>query len=61
MGIAIIQEDFQMEDVNLVTVSDAAEKTGYTGAFIRLIANQGRIKAKKFGYMWQIDLDDLIS
>ena len=37
-----------------ITTADAAELSGYHPEHVRWLVRQGRIKARKFGIVWQI-------
>jgi excisionase family DNA binding protein len=50
-----------MDDkTNWVTTREAAQRSGYVAETVRRLANQGRIKSRKFGIVYQIDLEDLL-
>jgi hypothetical protein len=44
---------------NLVLIAEAVEHSSYTARHISLLLRQGRIKGKKIGGTWLVDLDDL--
>lgn len=44
---------------NLVLIAEAVEETGYTPRHISLLLRHDRIKGKKVGRIWLVDLDDL--
>ncbi|RIK26328.1 MAG: hypothetical protein DCC55_40045 [Chloroflexi bacterium] len=44
---------------NLVLIAEAVEQSSYTARHISLLLRQGRIKGKKVGRIWLVDLDDL--
>ena len=44
---------------NLVLIAEAVKESGYTPQHISLLLRQGRIKGKKVGGTWLVDLDDL--
>jgi excisionase family DNA binding protein len=46
---------------NWVTTGEAAELTGYSDAYVRWLANQGRIRAHKVGRDWLVNLEDVMS
>jgi len=48
-----------MED-NLITTIEAARLTGYNAEHIRRLARAGKVKARKFGVIWQVDRTSLI-
>jgi hypothetical protein len=43
----------------LVLVTVAAQKTGYSTPHITLLLRQGKIKGEKVGGIWLVDLDSL--
>jgi len=43
------------------TTEAAAEITGYSAAYLRRLADQGRIKARKVGRDWQIQRESLLT
>lgn len=43
-----------------VTIREAAEKTGYSGEYLRRIIPLGVFKARKSGAVWLIDLESLL-
>jgi excisionase family DNA binding protein len=50
-----------MDDkTNWVTTREAAEQSGYVAETVRRLANQGKINSRKWGLVYQIDLDDLM-
>lgn len=44
---------------NLVLIAEAVEHSSYTARHISLLLRQRRIKGKKVGRIWLVDLDDL--
>jgi excisionase family DNA binding protein len=44
-----------------VTTAQAAEVTSYTTAYLRYIAGQGKIRARKVGRDWLVNLEDVLS
>ena len=44
---------------NYVLIAEAAESSSYTPQHISLLLRQGRVKGKKVGGTWLVDLDDL--
>ena len=44
---------------NLVLIVEAVEHSSYTARHISLLLRQGRIKGRKAGRIWLVDLDDL--
>ena len=44
---------------NLVLIAEAVEQSGYTARHISLLLRQGKVKGRKVGRIWLIDLDDL--
>jgi len=44
---------------NLVLIVEAAEQSSYTTRHISLLLRQGRVKGRKAGRIWLVDLDDL--
>ena len=48
-----------IDDMEYVSVDEAAEVTGYAPAYIRRLLRQQKIKAEKKGTMWWVDLDSL--
>jgi excisionase family DNA binding protein len=49
-----------MNDKQWVTTREAAEQSGYVAETVRRLANQGKINSRKWGLVYQIDLDDLM-
>ena len=45
---------------DLITVEEAAQRSGYNPEYIRRLARTGKIKAKKFGVVWQVSLESLM-
>ena len=45
---------------DLVLVTEAAEQSEYSEPHIRLLVRTGKIKGKKQGGIWLVDLGDLI-
>ena len=44
---------------DLVLIAEAAEQSSYTAHHISLLLRQGRVKGRKVGGTWLVDLDDL--
>ena len=44
-----------------LTVEQASELTGYNAEYIRRLIREGRLKAQKFGPVWQVDKRSIIS
>lgn len=44
---------------DLVLIAEAAEESRYTPQHISLLLREGRIKGRKVGRIWLVDLDDL--
>ena len=44
---------------NLVLIAEAAQESSYTPIHIALLLRKGKIKGKKVGGTWLVDLDDL--
>jgi excisionase family DNA binding protein len=42
-----------------ITVSDAAKLSGYNKEHITRLIREGKIKAKKFSIVWQVNRDSL--
>ena len=42
-----------------ITVSQAAQRTGYNEEHITRLCRQGKIKARKYSIVWQVDRDSL--
>ena len=43
-----------------ITVSQAALLTGYNDEHITRLCRQGKIKARKYSIVWQVDRDSLL-
>lgn len=43
----------------LITLSQAADTYGYSGDYLRRLAEKGRLKAQKLGYQWLTTADDV--
>jgi excisionase family DNA binding protein len=43
------------------TTGEAAALTGYSDAYVRWLASQGRIQAHKVGRDWLVNLQDVVS
>lgn len=59
---AAIYVDFAngtMTDSELITVSEAAELSGYTPQHVRLLIRQGLINARRAGGIWLIEASSL--
>lgn len=48
-----------MTDSELITVSEAAELSGYTPQHVRLLIRQGLINARRAGGIWLIEASSL--
>ena len=48
-----------IDNMEYVSVEEAAEITGYAAAYIRQLLRQNKIKAEKKGTMWWVDLESL--
>jgi hypothetical protein len=57
--LTVIPYNIIIDDMEYVSVEEAAGVTGYAAAYIRYLLRQKRIKAEKKGSMWWIDLDSL--
>lgn len=44
-----------------ITTREAAELSQYSAAHLRELIRDGKIKAQKFGEVWQIDRDSLLA
>jgi excisionase family DNA binding protein len=44
-----------------ITSAEAAELSGYHPEHLRRLVREGRIKARKFGNVWQIDRKSLLA
>jgi hypothetical protein len=44
---------------NLVLIAEAAQGSSYTPIHIALLLRKGKVKGKKVGGTWLVDLDDL--
>lgn len=44
---------------NYVLIGEAVEESSYTAQHISLLLRQGRVKGRKVGRIWLVDLDDL--
>ncbi len=44
---------------DLLTLSQAAENYGYSGDYLRRLAEKGRLKARKLGRNWLTTSDDM--
>jgi hypothetical protein len=44
---------------NYVLIAEAASQSSYTTQHISLLLRQGRVKGKKVGGTWLVELDDL--
>jgi hypothetical protein len=45
--------------VNLVTIGEATAHSSYTHEHIAFLLRTGRVKGRKSGNLWLVDLDDL--
>lgn len=45
--------------VDLITLSQAADSYGYSGDYLRRLAEKGRLKAQKLGHQWLTTADDV--
>lgn len=43
----------------LMTLSQAADTYGYSGDYLRRLAEKGRLKAQKLGHQWLTTADDV--
>lgn len=43
----------------LITLSQAADSYGYSGDYLRRLAEKGRLKAQKLGHQWLTTADDV--
>lgn len=43
----------------LITLSQAADTYGYSGDYLRRLAEKGRLKAQKLGHQWLTTADDV--
>ena len=46
-------------DQNLVLIHQAVQESEYTARHVSFLLRQGKIKGKKEGRIWLVDLDDL--
>ena len=44
---------------NFVLIGEAVEHSSYTVQHISLLLREGRVKGRKVGRIWLVDLDDL--
>lgn len=44
---------------DLLTLSEAAETYGFSGDYLRRLAEKGRLKARKLGRNWLTTFDDM--
>ena len=44
-----------------ITSTEAVRLTGYNAEYIRRLVRSGKVKVKKFGIVWQIDRDFLLT
>lgn len=44
-----------------ITTAEACKLSGYSGYHIRYLVNTGKVKAQKFGEVWQIDRASLLA
>lgn len=44
-----------------ITTAEAVRLSGYTGLHIRDLARRGRIKAQKWGNVWQVSKSSLLA
>jgi excisionase family DNA binding protein len=44
-----------------VTTDKGAELTGYTAEYVRILAREGRIEARKMGRDWWVNREDLLA
>ena len=44
---------------NLILIAEAAEQSTYSTNHIGLLLRQGKVKGKKVGGTWLVDIDDL--
>jgi len=43
----------------LITLSQAADAYGYSGDYLRRLAEKGRLRAQKLGHQWLTTADDV--
>ncbi|MFZ2096388.1 MAG: helix-turn-helix domain-containing protein [Anaerolineales bacterium] len=43
-----------------ITTAEATKLTGYNNEHIRRLIRNGKIKAQKFGIVWQVDRDSIL-
>ena len=43
-----------------ITTAEAVSLTGYNAEYIRRLIRSGRVKARKFGIVWQVDRASLL-
>ncbi len=46
---------------NWITVKDAVEVSGYNADHLRELIRDGKIKAQKFGIVWQVSKQSLLA
>ncbi|MGP1371532.1 MAG: helix-turn-helix domain-containing protein [Almyronema sp.] len=51
----------KMTDSEMITVSEAAELSGYTPQHVRLLIRQGLISARRAGGIWLVEASSLKS
>lgn len=49
-----------MIPMGIVTVSRAAEISGYTPSYVSRLARKGRVRGEQVGNQWMIDLQSLL-
>jgi excisionase family DNA binding protein len=47
------------DDDDLLTLSQAADSYGYSGDYLRRLAEKGRLRARKLGRNWLTTSDDM--
>ena len=57
---AIIGQNSSGVDMSkLISVTEAANQTGFSRAYFKKLLSNGRLKGQKVGHFWAIDSDDL--
>jgi excisionase family DNA binding protein len=49
-----------MNNDEWITVKEASKISGYNEEYITHLIREGKIKAKKFGYVWQVSRSSLL-
>ncbi len=57
--LTVLPSRIIIDNMEYVSVEEAAEITGYDPEYIRRLLRQNKIKAEKKGTMWWIDLESL--